>query len=281
MSKLKLHLSNDKGSSLIEVMIALFMTGLITAAALSLYSTQHESYLVQDDVTTIQQSSRASLDEITKHIRMAGNRVPAGLPAIVAYNTNPDTIIVTYSSSDCQTWLSSKMPQPSAELKCGSDVSCFYDDQWVYIFDPDSGGGEFFLITHVQEAAKHLQHNTMTLSRKYDEDAIILALNQYKFYIDNTTDPDHPILMFQEGNKTPQPYADDITDLQFQYRMTNGVIEDEPILVDNIREVMISLTGKGNLQVLSDGAQGGNGDTDDNYRERTYSTSVHVRNLAM
>lgn len=272
------HLISRRGISLLEVLLALVITGVITTALFKAYLVQHQNYMTQDDITTIQQSTRAAIDELSKHVRMAGNDVPAGMPAIEASNTNPDTITLTYRVDDCDVVLSDPMPQPSAELKTAGDISCFYEGQWVYIYDPADGAinGEWFVITEVQVAANHVQHNTMSLSKKYPADAVLLSLNRVKFFIDDTTNPDHPSLMIlAPGMTSPQVYAENITDLDFTYRMKNGTVVDEPVIADNIREVIISITGRSDSPTnwdRDDGAQ-------DEYRSRTYTSSVNVRNL--
>lgn len=272
MKKLLRKLRNQHGFSFLEAMIALAIMGVVTTSIMKVYINQHKNYMIQDDISTIQQNSRASIDELTRQIRMAAYGLPVGLQAITPSNTNPDTITITYANAGCDTYLSSSMPQPSAELKCGSAVDCFYDGQWIYIYEPDSALGEWFEITQVQTGSNHIQHNTMVLSRKYGKNALVLNLIQAKFYIDNTTDPNHPNLMVQYAGKLPQVYAEDITDLQFQYVMKNGAVEDEPTLIDNIREVRISINGRS-----------ANPDPDrphdDQYRNRTYASTVYVRNI--
>jgi prepilin-type N-terminal cleavage/methylation domain-containing protein len=267
-------LTNRRGTSLIEVMISLAIVGVVTTAIFKLYITQQKNYIVQDDVATVQQNARASLNEITRYVRMAGFDLPHGLDAIVASDTDPDTITVNFRSDDCDTYLSAAMPQPSAELKCGSDVSCFYAGQWVYIFEPDSGGGEWFEITQVQEASLHIQHNTMTLSKKYSKDAILLSMDQMKFYVDYGTDPEHPSLMVQLAGEDPQVFAEDITDLQFQYRMKNGMVFDEPPVAEEVREVIFSVTGRSFHEDYTTDEEG-------DFREREYATSVYLRNVGI
>jgi len=257
-------------------MIALLILGVVTTAIFKLYITQHKNYLTQDDITTIQQNVRASIDELSRHIRMAGYDLPLGLPSIAAANTDPDTITITYLSDGCDTYLSAPMPQPSSELKCGTDISCFYDGQWVYIYDPDLASGEWFEITHVQAAAYHLQHNTMVLSRKYDANALVLAISQIKFFVDNTTDPNHPNLMIHIMGQTPQVFAEDIIDLQFQYCMKNGAVVDVPTVIDNIREVSISISGRSHKPDVELAEE-----LENQYRQRTFSTSVYLRNIGV
>jgi len=266
-------LGNTRGVSLVEVMIALVLTGIVTIAIMNTYVTQHENYLVQDDVVNMQQTARACLDELSKQIRMAGHHVPLGLPAIVAANTNPDTITITYQGNDCETYLSDPMPITSAELKCGTDLSCFLPDRWVYIYEPDSAVGEWFKISEVQNGSGHLQHRYVPkeLSRCYGANSQILALNRVKFYIDNITDPANPQLMIQLGGEPAVPYAEHIPDLQFRYRLTNGSIVDVPVLVNDIREVLITISA-GSTRPQFDGQQ---------TKERTYTSSVNLRNIGV
>lgn len=272
------RLLDVRGMSLLEVMLALVITGVITTALFKTYIVQHENYMTQDDITTIQQSARAAIDELSKHVRMAGNDIPAGLPAIIGKNTDPDTIILNYRTNSCDVVLSSPMPQPSAELKTAGDITCFEEGEWVFIYDPATGpnAGEWFVITEIQVASNHIQHRTMPLSKSYDQDAVVLDMHQVKFFVDNTTDPEHPNLMIlAPGMTMAQIYAENITDIQFQYRMKNGAIVDEPVLADNIREVIITVTGRSDQPADWDKQD----DDPDRYRWRTYTSSVNVRNL--
>lgn len=264
-------LANNKGVSMMEVLIALFLTGIITAAIFQVYINQHKNWSIQSEVTDMQQNARAAIDELTRQLRMAGHQLPLGLKSIEAYNTNPDTITINYSADGCNAPITHTMPNPSSELRCdGSDISCFYPGQFVYIFHPDSGGGEFFEVSHVQVAASHIQHNDWPLTKTYDEDAIVLSLERYKFFIDDS-DSLHPNLMVQINAFPPQVYAENITDLQFTYRMKNGTIVDIPPLDADVREILIDITARTN-----------NPDVDfaeNPYRTRNYASRVNLRNL--
>ncbi len=267
----KKKLLSIKGVSLIEALIALLMTGFITAAIFKVYINQHKNWTIQGDVTDMQQNARAAIDELTRQIRMAGYELPIGLPSIEASNTNPDTIVINYSNGGCYAPIEHAMPLPSSELRCdGHDISCFDNGQWAYIFHPDSGGGEFFLISLVQAGSQHIQHNTMSLSKCYDKDAIIVSLQQMKFYIDNS-DTLHPNLMLTLPGQAPVVYAENIEDLQFQYRMKNGTIVDVPSIDTDIREVLITLMSR-TVDPDPDFAQ-------NPYRRRTYTSRVNLRNL--
>ena len=266
-----MKLKNNFGFSLIEVLVAVTITGFVTAAIFEAFKSQHKHYMVQDDITTIQQNGRASIDELTRQIRQAGYGVPSEFPCIFAANTNPDTITLVYQYKNCQTYLSDPMPQPSAELKCATDISCFQEGQDAFIWEPDSQKGEFFVITQVQTSL-HIQHNLTTFTRKYGANSLILSLVAAKFYVDKTTDPSHPKLMVKYNSDLPVIYADDITDFQLRYRMKNNTVADLPTNSFDIREILIAVTARSNKK-----------DPDlhdpNAYRLRTYSSSASLRNL--
>ena len=70
--KLLKKLLSQKGTSFIEIMIALAIMGVITMSVFKTYIDQHKNYQTQDDITTIQQNVRASIDEISRSFRSSG-----------------------------------------------------------------------------------------------------------------------------------------------------------------------------------------------------------------
>jgi len=67
----KLH-KDIRGITVVEMLIASFMSLLVAGASLHFYLSQHKSWLAQNDVSDVQQNARASLDEIAAQLRMAG-----------------------------------------------------------------------------------------------------------------------------------------------------------------------------------------------------------------
>jgi len=257
--------------SIIEMLIGLFLAGIVTASVFEVYINQHKNWMIQDDVTNIQQNGRAAIDELARQLRMAGQGLPIGIKSIEAYDTNPDTIVINYVANGCDASLEWPMPQPSSELRCdGHDVSCFYDGQWPYIWDPVTETGEFFKITEVQTGSSHIQHNTMSLSKKYDAGAILLSLMRLKYYIDYS-DSLHPNLMLDIPGLGAQVYAENIENLQFRYRMKNGHVYDTPPIVDDINEIEITVDARSDKPDIDF--------ADQPYRHREYATKVNLRNL--
>jgi prepilin-type N-terminal cleavage/methylation domain-containing protein len=260
---------NSRGFSLVEVLVALLLSAIVTSAAFQAYVNQHKNYMVQDDITNIQQNARASMDELSHQIRMAGYQLPQGLPPIVASNTNPDTITITYRNDACGVSLNAAMSSSSVDISCNADPTCFQDNQWSYIWEPDSAKGEWFQVTHAVSGSNKIQH-AAALSRKYGLNSTVLSLVQLKFYVDKS-DTTHPRMMVSSLNGSAQVFADDISDLQFTYRLTNGSIVNVPASYSDVVEVLISLS-----------ARSANPDverpTGHQYRFRNYSSSVTLRN---
>jgi prepilin-type N-terminal cleavage/methylation domain-containing protein len=262
----------EGGFSLVELLIALLMTGVLATAGYGVYLSQHEGWIIQEQVSTMQQNARAGMHELEIRIRMAGYGIPGGFEPIYAANTNPDTITVLLQNEfECEATIEHAMPQPSSELRCdGHDVSCFEEDTWAYIYDPSADTGEFFYVTGVQVGGDRIQHSA-PLSRSYSQGSVVMYLDLYKFYID-TTDTNHPTLMVKREGNQSYVYAEDIEDLQFRYGLANGVFVDIPPAASVVREVVITLTArtaKEDLQLAGE------------YRRRTITSDVKVRNLGL
>lgn len=72
------------GFTLVELMIAMVVSGIIMAAVMTLFVIHQRSYLVQDDVSEIQENLRGAMMVMTDEIRLAGcDPLETGGPGIV------------------------------------------------------------------------------------------------------------------------------------------------------------------------------------------------------
>ncbi|HBC45549.1 MAG TPA: hypothetical protein DCZ43_00740 [candidate division Zixibacteria bacterium] len=259
------------GFTVVELLVALILAGLITSASLALYLTQQKQLMVQSDISDIQGGLRAAAGELTTRIRMAGYKLPEGFPCVITKNTNPDTIEVISNTNTLDgVQIEHAMPTPSSELRCdGHDVSGVHTGDTLYIYDPVSLIGEFFSVSQVQESSSNIQHNDWSLSRCYPQGSIIIRALSYKYYIDST-DPLHPNLVFRLNGNAPQVYAENITNLNIQYLLSSGVIVDTAPSAYLIREAIITLSGRTD-KIDSEFFTP--------YRNRTLTTRVKIRNL--
>lgn len=92
MNKLELKkLNSSRGFTLIEVLIASIITGVITAAAFQFYVRIHSQSEAQHELSEAQHLARASLHEIKRTLRMAGYKLPAGHDP---FTVSGDTLVV-------------------------------------------------------------------------------------------------------------------------------------------------------------------------------------------
>lgn len=89
------RLRKTHGYTLIELLIALIVTGIIATAGFEFYVKMHNSTLSQEQISDMQQSSRASLERISKSIRMAGFKIGSH----PAYHINGESLFVFASIS--------------------------------------------------------------------------------------------------------------------------------------------------------------------------------------
>jgi len=64
--------NKQQGFSLIELLVAMAMVGIVMAAIYSTYKSQQDTYVAQEQVAEMQQNLRASLYQMARDLRMAG-----------------------------------------------------------------------------------------------------------------------------------------------------------------------------------------------------------------
>ncbi|MEW6615755.1 MAG: prepilin-type N-terminal cleavage/methylation domain-containing protein [Thermodesulfobacteriota bacterium] len=97
----------ELGFTLIEIMIALAIAGILLVSIYNLYISQSTTYTVQEQVSDMQQNARVAMDIVSRHIRMAGLGQPSwttingtsgitykGISVTDGGTGNPDTLTV-------------------------------------------------------------------------------------------------------------------------------------------------------------------------------------------
>ena len=78
----------QRGFTLVELMVALAIAGVVMAAVVTTFRIQQASYVVQEEVVVMQQNLRAAMSQMTRELRMAGydpaHTTDAGISAATA-----------------------------------------------------------------------------------------------------------------------------------------------------------------------------------------------------
>jgi len=84
---------NNRGFTLAELLVGLFISGVVMTTILSAYYSQKKSYAVQDQLAAMVQNLRAAMDSMAREIRIAGYD-PKGLAnaGIVVADTTSITV---------------------------------------------------------------------------------------------------------------------------------------------------------------------------------------------
>jgi type IV pilus assembly protein PilW len=86
----------SKGFTLVEVLMAMLVSGIVLSAVLTSFQSQQHTYLVQDQVVEMQQNARIAVDMLARDIRSAGYD-PDGLGAGITTATSQT---LTFTRSD-------------------------------------------------------------------------------------------------------------------------------------------------------------------------------------
>lgn len=262
--------ADQRGMSILELLIAVMMGSLVIYAGLETFVTMNQQTIQQDQITEAQQSGRAVQRILSEHLRMAGFGIPRILSPIWGADTDPDTLMITHQDvSGCEAYLSAAMGGPADAIECtGSTLDCFEPGMWVYIHDPAVDSGEFFQISQVLDGPPTLLP-AATLSRPYALGAGVYHVEQLTYYIDQS-DPDHPTLMQKEYGQSAVPYAEDMEDMECSFIMQSGdtvAVPVEPYLVTNVIVDLMARTPRVDQDVEHD------------YRRRALTFNVSMRNL--
>lgn len=260
----------QSGFTIVELLIGLLAASIVTYAAMSLYITQHKQMIVQDQVADVQSNIRSAATVIADAVRMAGYNVPGGITSIETFNSNPDSILVTYDSGKLDdVELTHDMTQYTSDLTCqDQDISALQEYETIYIYDPVGEVGEFLEVSRILEGPARIRHDA-PLSRIYLTGTKVLSLVSTRFYIDQSN-PDHPNLMIQTSNGTPSVFSENVVDLNFRYYLSSGAILNQTNAWKMIRMVEIDLVAR--TDQPDDEFFGG-------YRTRSFNLKAKVRNL--
>lgn len=275
-------LKKNKGITLIELLVALVISGLLVAALYRTFIGQQRTYVAQDQVVDMQQNMRVAISRMMGDIRMTGfGNVSTVLPVTFTGGTfnnilNPNTPV-----SDSLTLVTS-LNTPATLTTSGSIgqnqivVFTLTDSQGNALFDTGNrryisvGGLESYIITSVDNGTSTITLNG-SLTYNHPIGTPVFTIRAITYQVADMAGI--PTLLRNEnigdGN---QPQADYIENLQFAYFDDSGIQTANPL---NMRLVQVTLTARTGSQDPELARVG------DGFRRRQIASNIHLRNMGI
>ena len=269
----------QEGFTLIEVLIAIVISGVLMTATLQFYISQHNNMLVQHDISDMQQNLRACVDELSLNLRNAGSNLPSNMLSIEGSDGNPDSLTVRYSTIGGNVNVANQTQTIQASpihVDINADVSSFKTGMTVFLWHEGLQTGEWFTITNVAinigSGWQEIHHLGQTLLFDPMPGDKIIVLEESTYFI-NSADTATPLFMKISNGGIPQIYAENINDFQLKFTLSDGTIVDTVGITDTVLVINVDLsahTASVDIELADRTADG--------RRHRSLSTDILIRN---
>ncbi|MDH4321049.1 MAG: prepilin-type N-terminal cleavage/methylation domain-containing protein [Desulfobulbaceae bacterium] len=109
---------SQAGYTLVELMVAVALTGIVTVAIYKSYISVSTGYDVQDQLVEVQQNARVAMDRMVREIRMAGyDPTDTGTAGIDASSTSQQIVFSMYDDASAMTFISYRLGVGSSGSK--------------------------------------------------------------------------------------------------------------------------------------------------------------------
>jgi type II secretory pathway pseudopilin PulG len=272
--KVMLKNRNEKGTSIVEMLIVVLIVGILTMAMARFFVTHSHLSNVEEQVGFMQKNLRSALEIIIRDVMNAGSGVPQGmgldpLEPGDGPNGSADSLVINANFEYRYTTLYEDEGMDGTIHVM--DATGFYVGGMVYIEDFD--GGEFHTVGGISLDTPKEDQITLTqpLSRSYYKiDAMISPIARVSYQL-SWNDAEHPKLMRTIKGVGTKVLADNIEDIQFHFVLVDGSETSQPADISQVRMVKIMVTSRTNKVDCSFG--------EDGYRRRTLESEVYPRNL--
>ncbi|MFN8624439.1 MAG: hypothetical protein U0587_00390 [Candidatus Binatia bacterium] len=262
-----------------ELLVGTMVMSLVLTTLTALFVASRNT--IQQQILRVEtlQALRATLDNLTRDLRLGGACLPTtgSLVALGGTNlANTDTIVSRAGLVDANltcivTTLHDPLPSTAGELTVEATTG-FADGMRAYIRHPN-GTGEFFTITHVDASASTLEKAGQS-SQNYPVGSGVYAVDERTYAID-ASNPSAPVLVLTKDGGTPTPFASGIEALGVQYELARNCppcdVVDLPANDSEwmlVNEILVAVTARSRVP-----------DRDGRYFRRVGRIAVKPRNL--
>jgi prepilin-type N-terminal cleavage/methylation domain-containing protein len=269
-----------KGMTLIELVVALAMSGLLVAGVYRTFIQQQKTYIIQEQVVDMQQNVRASISRMMEEIRMAGfGHVSMVLPVSLGGRTfahvlnldSPAPGALTMVSATGGTATITGIPAQNQII-----VSALADGQGNPLFDTSNrkylsvGGLESHTISAIDSGTKTITLNSTLKYNHVANSTLVFGIRAITYQVVNEAG----ILTLKRDENAgagPQPLADHIENIQFEYFNAAGNVTANPADIHVVRAAVTARTNRQDPDLK-------NGD---GYRRRQTASNITVRNMGI
>lgn len=255
------------GLTVIELLIALVLSSILTAVLYRAFISQEKAYSVQDRVAEMQQHARVAIGQMTKEIRMAGYGGDMlsvfgsinGFSDIITPASNSITIIL----ADEVGVLKQNTAKGATELRV-TNAKIFNTEKKKYLC---LNGLNNYSVRSVTDDIIVL---TTPLAEGHPVNQPVYLIKAVSYYL-GLSGAKTVLRRNENTGGGGQPVADNIESLEFSYFGVDGDVAANPA---DIRMVKVTVTAK--TEMPDPEYKGGDG-----YRRRTLSSYVKVRNMGL
>jgi len=273
---------NRKGMTLIELLVALVISGVLVAGVYRTFVSQQHTFTVQEQVVDMQQNVRLAINRMTRELRMAGfGRMDAtffgkvhGKGGGKVHGTFENiitpggggvsvTVVGAYQSI---TTLSANATSGSNTIQI-NNASGFDLDKKKYISINGVESHQVSKITGNQ--IEFTGGETLNVDHLAGEPVFMVIAITYSIGV--FEGKNNCLLRDDNLGLGPQPVAENIESLQFAYFDANGNTTANP---DDIRMIQVNIVAR------TDQTDPELAKTGDGFRRRTMISNIQLRNLA-
>jgi len=272
-----MRVKSNAGFTLVELLVAIALGLVILAGLYQTFRTQHDSYIVQDQVAAMQQNLRAAMYLITRDLQMAGwytnfdrnNRnidlgdlgMGNGRPLLFSLdnsdgaggniNAGTDALVILKGGSQ-------NRPLASGEVASGTNISLSNRNlggstgndlnntskKYGLLVKSDLRAADLFVV----DASSGPINNPWPLNENYLTDDLVFRADVVVYKVSSDPASGRPILYRRNlGNDNGyQPVAENIDNMQVRYQLSDGSWVNELVLANQaqVRAVEVTLVGR-------------------------------------
>ena len=267
--------AREGGFTLIEILVAVLLLGLISAGLVSFFTTSSRTRTIADIRLETHQAVAATMDSLARDIRLAGICFPTNGQFVSlggVDNGTQDQITIRLGNTTNQSCMQTTLTA-GADASAGGSTLNLASAQGFTVntagYITNGSNGDFFKITAISGT---VITTDATWSRAYPAASSAVYAMQERIYKVNTViDFRGPVLTSQRDRGSEEVFADGITALNVQYRKIDNSVVDLPANDAEwrlVKEVLLSVTARSLIRLPGGG-----------FHQETASLTVKPRNL--